>query len=395
MPFHTVVEQLLPGAGDPGPDGADGASGCFCRLLVGESDELGECERRSAVLVEYREQLIDLHPAVIVVIGRCQIGYQALIEASVLDLAASGVGANPAGNREQPRPGRTISTESMDGTKGACVGLLSEVLGIGRPAEVATHAEHVGRCDPHELVQCLAIARLRAQCCDCELVHQMSVPARNRKGNSCDNVGVDCATAQAEISESIDIGVPVSAPVEQHLDECPACRRWQEAAHQLKRSTLRSVSDVAPDEVTVPAMPRHFMLHRWMRVVLVWAGVLLVVWNVVGMFSAGSGSAIHFERHQAAFSVALGLAFMFVAWRPDRAYGMVPFAITFTFALSISAIIDLAHGASTFGRESEHLVELAGLGVLLVLGTAAGPGRRLTRSRLQRSRRSSGSRPGQ
>jgi len=118
------------------------------------------------------------------------------------------------------------------------------------------------------------------------------------------------------------------------------------------------------------------MLHRWVRFALAWIGVLLIAWNIVGMFSAGSGSAIHLERHQAAFDVALGLAFLFVAWRPDRAYGMVPFAATFTFALSISAIIDLINGASTLVRESAHLLELAGLGLLWFLGAAVGPGRR-------------------
>lgn len=118
------------------------------------------------------------------------------------------------------------------------------------------------------------------------------------------------------------------------------------------------------------------MFYRSVRLALAWAAVLLIVWNLVDMFAAGSGPAIHLERHQAAFDVALGMAFLFVAWRPDRAYGMVPFAATFTFALSISAIIDLANGASTLLRESAHLIELAGLALLWVLGVAVGPGRR-------------------
>jgi len=104
--------------------------------------------------------------------------------------------------------------------------------------------------------------------------------------------------------------------------------------------------------------------------------VVLIAWNVVDMFAAGSGSAIHLERHQAAFDVALGLALLFVAWRPDRAYGMVPFAATFTFALSLAAVIDLANGASTMLRESAHLIELFGLALLWVLGVAVGPRRR-------------------
>lgn len=62
---------------------------------------------------------------------------------------------------------------------------------------------------------------------------------------------------------------------------------------------------------------------------------------------------------------------------------MVPFAATFTLALSISALIDLVNGASTLVKESAHLIELVGLALLWWLGAAVGPGRR-----------SSGSRPG-
>ncbi len=136
------------------------------------------------------------------------------------------------------------------------------------------------------------------------------------------------------------------------------------------------MSSDEPSPVPVHQLPHRFTFHRWVRFGLAWAAGLLIAFNVVDMFAAGSGSAIHLERHQAAFGVALGLAFLFVAWRPDRAYGMVPFAAAFTFALSISAIIDLANGASTLVRESAHLLELGGLALLWVLGAAVGPGRK-------------------
>ena len=185
---------------------------------------------------------------------------------------------------------------------------------------------------------------------------------------------MDCLVAQEELSASIDSGKQVVAEVEDHLASCDACAQWQERAHQLRRATLRSATDVDPS-VVVSNVPHRFALYRWVRFGLAWAGALLIAWNLVDMFAEGSGSAIHLERHQAAFGVALGLAFLFVAWRPDRAYGMVPFAATFTLALSASAIIDLINGASTLLRESAHLVEIAGLALLWVLGAAAGPGR--------------------
>lgn len=186
---------------------------------------------------------------------------------------------------------------------------------------------------------------------------------------------MDCDAAQTEVSTAIDGGDPISADAVRHLAQCDACRKWQDGAHRLRRSTLRSASPVG-SSLEVVEVPSRFTAYRWIRFALGWAGALLIAWNVVDMFAKGSGSAIHLERHQAAFGVALGLAFLFVAWRPDRAYGMVPFAATFTFALSVSAIIDLVNGASTLLRESAHLVELAGLALLWILGVAAGPGRK-------------------
>jgi predicted anti-sigma-YlaC factor YlaD len=187
---------------------------------------------------------------------------------------------------------------------------------------------------------------------------------------------MECDAARLAISEAIDVGVPIGEPVRDHLAHCAACRSWQEAAHRLRRAKMHPVTAGPPTVVSVWALPERFALHRWIRFALALAAVLLIGEHIVAMFSAGSGSAIHLERHQAAFDVALGLAFLFVAWRPDRAYGMVPFAAAFTFALTVSALIDLVNGASTLVKESQHLVELAGLGFLWWLGVAAGPGRR-------------------
>jgi predicted anti-sigma-YlaC factor YlaD len=195
----------------------------------------------------------------------------------------------------------------------------------------------------------------------------------NHDAKYCDNTYMECESARDAISAAIDNDQPVVPAAETHLDGCAACRRWQEAAHRLRRATLRPVVDGDPTTVAVEHLPERFAVHRWVRFALAWAAVLLIAWNVIGMFSTGSGSAIHLERHQAAFDVALGLAFLFVAWRPDRAYGMVPFAAAFTFALSTAAIIDLINGASTLLRESAHLIELAGLALLWILGMAVGP----------------------
>lgn len=187
---------------------------------------------------------------------------------------------------------------------------------------------------------------------------------------------MDCDTVRAEISSAIDEGLALSPAAGEHLAGCRHCDEWQEQAHRLRRATLRPVGAAPTPHPDPLVLPSRFRLHRWLRLALAWTGILLVSWNATTVIAAGTGAAIHLERHQAAFSVALGLSFLFVAWRPDRAYGMVPFAMTFTVALSFAAVFDLVHGTSTLPRESRHLIELAGLGLLWVLGAAAGPSRR-------------------
>ena len=263
----------------------------------------------------------------------------------------------------------------MDGPQRPGVCFLGQVLGVGWLAQIAAQPEDVREGFTDEVIQRLTIPSLGAQRDSGESIHNDSQPRWNQNTQACDYVGVECDSARAGISVVIDEGTMPSPELQQHLDGCADCRAWQDRAHRLRRSTLRSVSDNAHTAIELSRLPDRFRLHRWLRFALAWTGVLLIGWNLVDMFAPGSGTAIHLERHQAAFSVALGFAFLFVAWRPDRAYGMVPFAATFTLALSISALIDLANGASTLLRESLHLVELAGLGMLWVLGLAAGPRR--------------------
>lgn len=217
------------------------------------------------------------------------------------------------------------------------------------------------------------------------MIHMCSFSLGNSEAKFYDNIVMECESARLAISEAIDEGHAVAPSVEAHVENCSGCLRWRDAAHQLRRATLRPVAEPEQGKVSVSRVPERFAANRWIRFALAWAGVLLIVWNFVPMFAPGTGSAIHLERHRAAFDVALGTAFLFVAWRPDRAYGMVPFAATFTFALSISAVIDLLNGASTPLRESAHLIELGGLGLLWALGLALGPGSKRSRNYLRRS----------
>lgn len=187
---------------------------------------------------------------------------------------------------------------------------------------------------------------------------------------------VECTEVRTLLSSIIDGDLAPSRDVSTHLDGCAECRHWRDDAARLATLTREAIAGDGA-ELLISALPAGFARYRWIRFVLAWAGALLIVWHLPGVFDTGVDiAALHYARHQHAFGVALGLTFLFVAWRPDRAYGLVPVAATFTVALTLSAILDLVNGASTLARESVHVVEIAGLAFLWALGWSAGPGRR-------------------
>lgn len=185
---------------------------------------------------------------------------------------------------------------------------------------------------------------------------------------------MDCTTARELVSAQIDGDAGQWAEVDAHLATCAECRAWKEDAHGLERRLIHSVAAHGPRRRFIPPTPRGFERYRAIRLVLAWIGVLLIAWNLPDLFAGGVDvTLIHLSRHQSAFSMALGATFLFVAWRPDRAYGMVPVAAVFAITLA-GATFDLINGASTVARESIHLVEILGLVIVWALGISAGPG---------------------
>jgi predicted anti-sigma-YlaC factor YlaD len=178
---------------------------------------------------------------------------------------------------------------------------------------------------------------------------------------------MDCNEARVLISADLDGQLDDPIALRAHLGECEACRDWRARAELLPRR--RAVPEASPT-----SLPHGFLTYRWVRFTLGWAGLLLVAWNLPGVFETVDESFQHVWRHQHAFGIALGLTFLFVAWRPDRAYGLVPVAATFTLALAGAAIVDLVNGSTPLSRETKHVVEILGLALLWVLGWSAGPG---------------------
>ncbi len=186
---------------------------------------------------------------------------------------------------------------------------------------------------------------------------------------------MECSQAQAWISARID-GEAVEQPdlLAKHMETCPVCPEFEGASHRLKRTmAFRPVRsepiDLAPlvlARVGVPNLGRG----EWRRTLLGAAGLTLLLLAIPGvlfgstMLGAELGSTDHSGRHLGAFSAALAFGFVYAAWRPERAIGLVPLTSALGALILLTGVIDMARGNSTGLAEASHLLELTGVALI-------------------------------
>ena len=75
----------------------------------------------------------------------------------------------------------------------------------------------------------------------------------------------------------------------------------------------------------------------------------------------------HLTRHDGVFGTALGIGMIGVAWRPQRAIGLVPLTSVLAILMAAVAINDLASDRVTMLAEAIHVLEFGGLVCLWVI----------------------------
>jgi predicted anti-sigma-YlaC factor YlaD len=193
-----------------------------------------------------------------------------------------------------------------------------------------------------------------------------------------------CTRYREAISARID-GEDPGLPTEEldaHLAECPDCRSWASAAASPTLGALASPGDtVALDSAVLaqlvrpaaPAGPVHRGListFEW-RVVLAVIGLAQVVLAWPGVFLDDGHASIHLAHELTAWDMGLAAGFLLVAWRPARAWGMLPLVAVLVAAMVVTSGADLAAGHALLGREAVHALALAGLGCLWALARRA------------------------
>jgi predicted anti-sigma-YlaC factor YlaD len=161
--------------------------------------------------------------------------------------------------------------------------------------------------------------------------------------------------------------------VDGHLRRCAGCRAFAARALDLVVATrgvrVEEVPDLSSRIVADAVASRDARLVTWpVRVGLVFVAAAQLVLAVPGLvFGSDDGAPVHVAHEMGSWDLALAIAFLFVAWRPLRAVGLLPFVAVLAAGLCLTAVVDLANGHAVALLETSHLLELVGTALLWLL----------------------------
>lgn len=175
--------------------------------------------------------------------------------------------------------------------------------------------------------------------------------------------------------------------VDLHLITCPACQAFADAAARVTRLARTTVATREPDVVAavLAAAPRSRrpQLIAAARVLLGLVGLAqaeLALVDMIGAHNSGHGGVVlegasvaHFAHESAAWNLALGVGFLWVAYRSSRPSGMVPTLATFVMVLTVLVVMDAMAGGVDAPRLLGHGLVVLGLVLVVVLDRLPGP----------------------
>ncbi len=192
---------------------------------------------------------------------------------------------------------------------------------------------------------------------------------------------------------------PAGRPlVDAHLAGCAGCRRWLDDAATVNRLTRTAVATPGPDlsdailAALPPSRPRRTLITTGrLFAALAAVGAVQLISGLAQVGGGASGGHVHaglaatpghLWHESAAWNVAVGAAFLFIALRRTRPSGLVPMLTAFVGMLVLLSVNDLSAGRVDGARLVSHGFVIAGYLLVVALTRiaptpAAPPGARL------------------
>lgn len=180
-----------------------------------------------------------------------------------------------------------------------------------------------------------------------------------------------------------DLGLDEST-VYSHLAGCADCRAFAHDAEALHRSMRLAPAPPIPDlttsiltaigaestaDGTARTEPDTSLALRWILVAIAVAQIAVAIPALV--LGNDAGLPVHAARHIGSFDVALGVGFLYAAWKPSRIHGLLPVVVALVLCLLGSSFLDVANGSTRALGEVQHVLDFVGLAVVWLLSRPA------------------------
>lgn len=189
---------------------------------------------------------------------------------------------------------------------------------------------------------------------------------------------IECVTTREALSARAD-GEATSddvARADAHLAYCDECRQFAIDMERIDRMIRVRPAEPVPNlvaPVTTRARPARLGRGGWLRPALAWVAAVMLVQSIPALlFGQAAGTSPHLARHLGAFGAALAIGFAYAAWRPHRAFGLLPFTAALVATTTVSIVADIVTGSRTPLAELIHVTELAGLALLWMVAGSPG-----------------------
>jgi predicted anti-sigma-YlaC factor YlaD len=193
---------------------------------------------------------------------------------------------------------------------------------------------------------------------------------------------VKCERIREAMSSRLD-GEPTGMPdsmIDEHLTRCEECTRWQRQAAALTALVAEPVDapDLVASALTAVRAEEARRGARRRRAILTRSALALIAvtqlaLSVPGLILGHDHTApIHVAHEVGSFEAALALGLLLATVWPRLAAGMLPLVAAITGLLLLTAGSDVAAGRTTAAIEWPHLLDLAGLLLLIRLAMTAG-----------------------